>query len=151
MDRYVDMFVAKYESFLTGCDAIEELGLWNKEKLGEMEAFYSNDIVSIIIRLIACDDVISEKEVQYLNETFGFEYTLEELCEVYNSCKDDIVSQSFDENFENGISYMRELNEKLANSYKELLSLICDIIIKSDGIVSESELLELNKLKEMCN
>lgn len=149
LDMYIDSFKMKHESFLIGCDSIEEMGLWDKDTLGEMDVFYSNDLSSVIIRLIASDGKISEKEVQYLNETFGFEYTLEELIDVYNNCKEDI-GRSFDEDFANGISYMRKINSKLADAYKELLVLVCDIIVGSDGIIAESEIEEVKRLKAMC-
>ncbi len=149
LKTYSEEFKFKFEKFLMGCDSIEEMGLWDKDTLGEMDVFYSNDLSSVIIRLIASDGMISEKEVQYLNETFGFEYTLDELTDVYDSCKEDI-GHSFDEEFENGISYMRKLNGKLADAYKELLALICDIIVESDGVISETEIEEVKNLKAMC-
>ena len=148
--RYIDSFKMKHEAFLVGCDAIEEMGLWNKEAYGEMDVFYSNDLVSVIIRLIATDGKISQKEVDYLNETFDFEYTLEELTEVYENCLEDI-DHAFDENFENGITYMRRINAKLADAYKELLSLICTIIIESDEVVAEAELAEVRRFKTLCD
>ena len=147
---YIDSFKMKHESFLIGCDSIEEMGLWDKETLGEMDVFYSNDLTSVIIRLIATDGKITQKEVDFLNETFDFDYTLEELTNVYNSCKDDI-GHAFDENFENGITYMRKINAKLAEVYKELLSLICEIIIESDGVIAKSEIAEVKRLKVMCD
>jgi len=149
VEMYIDSFKMKHESFLIGCDSIEEMGLWDKEALGEMDVFYSNDLTSVIIRLIATDGKITQKEVDFLNETFDFEYTLDELIAVYNSCKDDI-GHAFDENFENGITYMRKINAKLADAYKELLSLICEIIIESDGVIAESEIAEVKRLKAMC-
>lgn len=145
----IEMFKMKYESFLFGCDAIEEIGQWDKESLGEMDVFYFNDLTSVIIRLIAADGNIAQKEVDYLNETFGFEYTLEELIYVYNSCKDNI-DRAFDENFENGITYMRKINTKLADAYKELLTLICEIIIESDGMIKVEEIEEVKRLKALC-
>lgn len=87
--------------------------------------------------------------MDFLNATFDFEYSLDELIDIYNSCKDDI-GHAFDENFENGITYMRKINAKLADAYKELLSLICEIIIESDGVIAESEIAEVKRLKAMC-
>ena len=149
IEMYIDSFKTKYELFLIGCDSMEEMGLWDKETLGEMEAFYFNDLTGVIIRLIAADGNIAQKEVDYLNETFGFDYTLEGLVYVYNSCKDNI-NQAFDENFENGITYMRKINTKLADAYKELLYLICEIIINSDGMITQEETVEIEKLKNIC-
>lgn len=149
LQKKVDIFKMKYESFLIGCDSIEEMELWDKNSLGEMEAFYSNDMVSIIIRLLASDGKISQKEVEYLNKTFGFEYTCSELIDVYDNCKDEI-DRSFDEDFENGITYMRKINTKLADAYKELLLLICEIVIQSDGFISSVEKTEVERLKAKC-
>ena len=149
MKNYVDSFKMKYESFLTGCDSIEEMGLWDKEAYGEMDVFYSNDLASVIIRLIAVDGVIAQKEVDYLNTTFGFDYTLAQLQEVYNNCKEDI-GHAFDETFENGIALMRKINAKLADAYKELLSLICTIIMEGDGTVVAAEIEEVRRLKALC-
>lgn len=149
VEMYIDSFKIKYESFLTGCDSIEEMELWDKEALGEMDAFYANDLTSVIIRLIASDGKITHKEVEYLNKTFGFDYSLQELKYVYESSKDSL-EHSFDENFENGISYMRKINAKLADAYKELLCLICEIIINSDGVIAQEEVAEVEKLKNMC-
>ncbi len=150
VDIYIDSFKMKHESFIIGCDSIEELGLWDKETLGEMDVFYSNDLTSVIIRLIAVDGKITQKEVDYLNETFDFAYTLDELIDVYNCCKDDI-GHAFDESFENGITYMRKINAKLADTYKELLSLICEIIIESDGVIAGSEVAEVKRLRALCD
>ncbi|MBQ4612234.1 MAG: TerB family tellurite resistance protein [Clostridia bacterium] len=150
LEQYVDSFKMKHESFLAGCDSIEEMGLWDKEKLGEMDVFYSTDLASVIIRLIAVDGKITPHEVEYLNKTFAFDYTLEELEEVYANCYDDI-GQAFDEAFENGITHMRKINEKLADAYKELLSLVCEIIIASDGVLTTAEIDEVKRLKALCD
>ena len=41
------------------------------------------------------------------------------------------------------------LNEKLADAYKELVLLICDIVIESDGVIAAPELEMARKLKEL--
>ena len=79
IDKLTEDFRYKYDRFFIGCDAAEEEGLWDKEENGEMDGFYQNDLVSVIIRLIAADGVISDKETEYLNKTFGFDYTTRPL------------------------------------------------------------------------
>lgn len=91
---------------------------------------------------------LTKKETEYLNKNFGFEYTADELADIYESCENEI-SHSFDEQFENGITYMRSINEKLADAYKELLGLICDIIIESDDVIASEEIKEAKKLKAL--
>jgi ribosomal protein S19E (S16A) len=150
VESYIDGFKVQYEQFIAGCDSLEELGEWDKENLGEMEAYYYHDMASVIIRLIAVDGRITVKETEYLNDTFGFTYTLAELAEMYETCKDDIVSHAFDESFENGITRMRRINGKLADAYKQLLGLICRIIVESDGMIADSEVAEVKRLMAMC-
>ena len=149
LNALVESFKFKHERFIIGCDAVEEVGGWNVEQYGEMDVFYSTDLASVILRLIAVDGTITAREVDFLNETFGFEYTLEELIEVYDNCKEDI-DHSFDEAFENGISLMRSISPKLADAYKELLSLVCDIIICSDGDIADAEVAEAHRLRALC-
>ena len=148
IDKLTEDFRYKYDRFFIGCDAVEEEGLWDKEENGEMDGFYQNDLVSVIIRLIAADGVISDKETEYLNKTFGFDYTTEELKEVYRSCEENI-GRSFDETFESGITLLRSINEELADAYKELLCLICDIIIECDNDISPKEIEEAKNLRSM--
>ncbi len=148
IDKFIEDYRIKYEEFITGCDAIEEAGLWDTETYGEMESFYTNDLVSMIVRLIAVDGKITRREAIYLDQTFEFNYTLDELIEVYNDCKDNL-GEDFDKNFKQGIDLMRGINARIADSYKELLTLICEIIIESDGVVAESELAEVKRLKSM--
>lgn len=149
LQHYVDSFQAQYDAFRTGCDALEEQGVWSTELRGEMDAFYTNELVSVIIRLIAADGTITCREVEYLNKTFGFDYSLEALIAVYENCKEEI-DRAFDEQFENGITHMRTINQKLADTYKELLRLVCRILIASDGVVAASEVAEAERLMAMC-
>ena len=90
LHEYSEAFKLKYEIFMNGCDAIEDEGLWNKEKYSEMEAFYTNDLVSVVLKLIAADGNFSEKEAGFINDVFGFEYTTEELEEIYENQETDI-------------------------------------------------------------
>lgn len=144
-----ESFKLKYEEFRNGCDSLEDLDKWDKQSLGEMDVFYANDLASVVIRLIAVDGKITSREVDYLNRNFDFHYTLDELKEVYNSCQDDI-GRAFDESFFNGTSMLRKINNKLADAYKELLALICEIIIESDGVITKEEAEEVKRLKSLC-
>lgn len=148
INQLAQEFRFKYEKFFIGCDAMEELDLWNKEENGEMEAYYQNDLVSVILRLTAIDGEISEKEVRLFNDVFGFRYTLEELRDVYDSCREDVEKLS-DEDFLSGIRLMRAVNEKLADAYRELLGLVCDIIMESDEIIDPAEQKETKRLKDL--
>ncbi len=148
IDIYSQEFKFKHEQFIIGCDAVEETGAWDKISYGEMDAFYSNDMACIIIRLIASDGRVTEKEVKYLNNNFGFDYDLQTLVQVYETSA-EAIGDSFDNLFKSGIEILRAANEKLANAYRELLALACDIIIASDGVVTTAEIEELNRVKAL--
>lgn len=144
---YSESFKFKFEKFLIGCDSIEEMGLWSFEENGKMGAFYTADLISIIIRLIAADGNITQKEVDYLNENFGFEYTTEELTAIYEDCS-EAIDAMFDEGAKNGLTLMRSINEKLADAYIDLIVTICDIIIESDGVIDAAEIELAKRIKE---
>ena len=147
LKNYSESFKFKFEKFLTGCDSIEEMGLWNLEENGEMDAYYSADLTSVIIRLIAADGNVTQKEVDYLNDIFGFEYTVEELAAIYDDCEEAIDS-IFEDGAENGLSLMRSINEKLADAYIDLIVTICDIVIESDGVIDAAEIELAKQIKE---
>lgn len=149
LKRYAEEFRYKYESFITGCDALEEMKLWNKEENGEMDAFYTGDLTSIIIRLISADGDITEREVNYLNDMFGFVYTEAELEEIYGQCGEEI-DKLFDEGVKNGYDIMRGLNRELAEAYKELIMIVCDTVIASDGVIDNIEFALTERIREMC-
>ncbi len=146
IEALTEEFKSKYERFLIGCDALEELQLWDKDELGEMDVYYQNELVSVILSLIVADGKIGAHEVEYFDKAFGFECSVKDLQDIYKLCSEKIDGY-FDEHFINGISRMRAMNEKLADYYKELLLLVCDIIINSDGIVDEQEKKEIERIK----
>lgn len=115
-------------------------------------------------QVYVCEDCkleFAEERPEIQSKTIFFSYAHDENEWLVQKLKGDIeqrghkvwiddIGQAFDENFENGITYMRKINAKLADAYKELLSLICEIIIESDGVITESEISEVKRLKAMC-
>ena len=141
-----ESFKTKYESFITGCDSIELDEVWDKTEYGEMDVFYENELLSVILSLIIADGKISDEEVKYLNDNFGFFYTVGELKNVYLNCGEEIENY-FESNFQAGYEKIKTINGKLAAAYKELFELICQIISESDGVVSEEEKQAIAELK----
>ena len=97
IQNYAEGFKVQYEQFVNSCDAAEEAGLWNLEEYGEMEGYYFNILMGIILHTISADGNVAEAEVEYLNTTFGFDYTVDSLLEVYYSVGRDI-EQNYLEN-----------------------------------------------------
>ena len=147
----VESFKTKFESFLIGCDAVEELNLWDKSKHGEMDSFYTNDLIGIVLRFISIDGRVSQSEVDFFNDTLGFHTTIDEITNIYETCKDALVDASFDESFENGISLMRKINSQLADAYKEILIEMLHVIMGLDGIETVVERCEIERLEAMLS
>lgn len=146
----VEQFQTKVETFLEACKSLEDRGLWEEEEYGNVQAYYVNDLVCIITRIIAADGEITEREVQFLGEVFGFDYSVEELEEVYEICLDSIRDM-----FETGVNEAYQLLKNkdmdMADSYKELILLAGKVAMDSDGMImsSAAEKDELRKLQEL--
>lgn len=132
-------------AFLDDCDE-QEVASWDKDELGEMDAFYANEALSVAIHLIASDGVFGEEEIECLNTIFDYDYTVESLEETYENV-DVYIDAMFDEDLEDGILLLRGYNDPLADAYQEILCEICDAIIESDGNVSVAEREEAEELK----
>ena len=145
-----EQFRFNLELFINGCDSLEEAGEWDVEEYGEMEAFFQNDILTFILRLMAVDECISDEETDCLNEYFGFEYTREELAEVYRLSA-DVIGEAFDEQVRSDIKMLSEINGKLTEAFRNILLLICDIIAKSDDDFSFAEEKEIDRIREIIS
>lgn len=134
-----------WTSFLDACDE-QELDSWDKDELGEMDAYYANEALSVAIHLIATDGVFGDDEVECLNAIFDYDYSVEALEETYENV-DVYIDAMFDDELDDGILLLRGYNDDMADAYQDLLCEICDAIIESDGDVSRKEREEAQELK----
>ncbi len=149
LDSSAESFQIKFEKFLIGCEAVEKATLWDANTYGGMPDFYAGLLVSIILRTITADGWISDREVEYLDALFGFEYESNELEQVYESCSEMLRSTDFEKDLSDGIALLRENNVRLADAFVELTVLVCDIIVRSDGFVTDEEKEEVCKIRAM--
>ena len=149
LENYADSFITLFDLFIHECDRLESSGLWNFEVFGEMEGYYTNDFAGIILRLVAADGSISEKEAEYINKAFGLKLGTDELCEIYKLCIDN-VEESFEENFAGGLERLDAIDGNVARLYRELVFRICEIVTESDGAVVAAETELAEKIKAMC-
>ena len=138
MRQLAGSFKAKYELFITGCDSVELDEVWDKAEYGEMDVFYENELLTVLLSLIVSDGEIGEAEARFLNESFGFSCTVEDLRAMYENCGEEIEAY-FESHFKAGYALLRRMNEKLAAAYADLFELIKEIITESDGVVNEAE------------
>ncbi len=149
LDISAESFQLKFDKFLIGCEAVENATLWDVDTYGEMEDYYAMLLVSIILRTITSDGWVSDRETDYLNKLFGFTYDSGELEQVYDSCAEMLQSEDFDNDLTSGIDRLRECNARLADAFVDLTALVCDIIVKSDGFVTEEEKTEMARIREL--
>lgn len=149
MEEKKAMFRDLYEKFLIGCDAMEYQDSWDKEQYGEMETYYENELLSVILCLIVADGKIDVKEVEIVNELFGSDYTVTELKDVYFQCADG-VQEIFETGIEESYLMLKKANAKAAEAYGKILGLIADMAAESDGKVFQVEVDQINRLKQIA-
>ncbi len=145
---YSEEFANVYDYFLRTTDSLGKTEIWNAEELGDMDSFYSNYLLTAITRIVAVDGKVTQKEVDYLNVSFEFDYTVETLTEIYEHCVDGL-EVPFDQYLYEGIDKLTEIDAKLSETYKKLIAIACDIISESDGVVGAAEIAEAKRIKEM--
>ena len=149
LDISAESFQLKFDKFLMGCEAVGGATLWDDDTYGAMEDYYAELLVSTLLRTITADGWVSDREVAYLNQLFGFDYDSGELEQVYDGCSDMLGSECFDKELTDGIRRLRECSEPLANAFLELIDLVCDIIARSDGFVTEEEKTEIERIRNL--
>lgn len=143
-------FRFKFEKFMLGCESAQEIEHWNIERFGEMDAFYSNELTILVLKLVVSDGQVSHKEVEFINNLFGFDYSVEKLVELCSLSHEE-VSYYVDEELDNGMALLQRINKKLASFYRDLMLLLCEIIIACDGDINVAELTEAKKLRAILD
>ena len=149
LDISAESFQLKFDKFLMGCEAIENATLWDEDTYGTMEDYYAELLVSLILRTITADGWVSDREVEYLNKLFGFSYDGNELEQVYDSCSEMLNSEGFDKDLKDGIARLRECSAPLAHAFVDLIELVGEIIVRSDGFVTDEEKAEIDRIKTL--
>lgn len=149
LDISAESFQFKFDKFLMGCEAVENATVWDEDTYGTMDDYYAELLVSLILRTITADGWVSDREVAYLNQLFGFSYDGNELEQVYDSCSEMLNSEGFDNELKDGIARLREANARLADAFVELINLVGEIIVRSDGFVTEEEKAEIARVKAL--
>ena len=136
MKQKAEGFRLKFEKFLNGCDTMEELSLWNTEELGEMEAYYTEDLACLILNLIAADGCVTDAEAKTMRELFEFDYTAEQLQTLLEEHSEPIREMT-ESGLHEGLRLLASMSDKMADAYRELLASACALVAESDGLNPE--------------
>ena len=141
----LDGFKLSYEKFMTTCDALEAQGRWPLDELGEMEAWFTNDMFCLIAALSAADGTMHAKEALYLNDALDFQYSPEELVTLYEDLGPQIET-FLEKGLLESLAMLTRIDSNLAAEYRTMLTTIAKFVIECDGITLESEIKAAEKL-----
>ena len=145
--RLTQDFRDRYAAFSDGCAAAERDSRWNTEEFGSMEGYAFAALSGAILSLIVSDGNVGERETEYLDENFGFDYTVDDLLELYGYAAKDILANAA-ENAKEALRLIRAADGGLAEDFRSLLFLACEIISESDDGVNEDEEAMIRQLRE---
>ena len=131
LDRLAAEFREKYDAFAEGCEAADADGRWKTDEDGPMEGYAFGAMAGAILSLIVADGNVGEHETEYLNRTFGFAYTVDDLLGLYRFSAGDI-RQNAVENVEDAAERIRLADPALAGQFRALMTLACRILSESD-------------------
>lgn len=141
-------FKSDMNIFIQKCDVIEATGVWDTDEYGQMEAYFTNDIMCIVISLMSADGTFSDSETKYMRDIFGYDMTKEEVQEIYRNTSNEI-SDIFKNGISESITLLKNIDTEMAQDYKKLIDSVCDIIIGSDGVLSNREVDMAESIKSL--
>lgn len=144
----IKRFNQRYKRFSVRCGELESQGKWHKETYGGMQAFYQNNLFSLVFRLVVSDRKITDEEAKCLNRLFDFKYSAEKLAELYNATYDHF-EEPFRKRVRRGYNKLQKISKRMAASYLALLNLICKIVMESDGTIESEELKEVKRITRL--
>lgn len=144
--RLIDEYKQRLESFLSDCDAVGKSGAWDRDEYGDMDTYYTGELVGLCARMIAGDEAIEEDDCEFMTRAFGFEYSPEEVDELYASCR--FWDADTEVELRDSIRELTAISPMLSDDYRKLVSLSAEILLES-GRKSEEELNLVKQIYEI--
>lgn len=136
-EKDVQEFIAKKALFEIGCDAAEEIGLWQTAERGEMKLYCENLVVSAVLRVIASDGRISADEIAFIREILELDYSKTEIEEIYSEIDFREEIGRFAQMLKEDLREIGTIRPSLAEYFGDILLLACRIITRLDGVSAE--------------
>ena len=138
LDSLTEEFRQRYDDMAELCASAEREGRWNTERDGSMEGYAFAALAGAILSLIVSDGNVGERETDYLNRTFGFDYTVDDLLSLYRFSARDLRENAV-ANGGDAVVALRASDEKVSEAFCTLLNLACRIISESDDGLLDAE------------
>ncbi len=140
-------FKTRYDAFALGCENADRDGHWNTEENGPIEGYAFSALTGAILSLMVADGNVGERETEYLDRTFGFDYSVDDLLALFRFSARDLRENAV-ANVKDAAEKIHLADEALAGSFAELLSLACRILSESDDGVQTAESDLIRSLEE---
>ena len=147
LDSLTRQFRELYDSMAQTCAAAEEAGRWDVGRNGSMEGFAFAALSGAILSLLVSDGNVGERETEYLNGAFGFDYTVDDLLGLFRFSARDLRENAVP-NVKEAVLTLEEADAAAAKDFRALLKLACRIISESDDGVLEAEEEMIRRLEE---
>ena len=147
LDRLSAEFKELYDAFALGCEAADSDGRWNAAEEGPMEGYAFSALAGAILSLMVADGNVGESETEYLDRTFGFDYTVDDLLGLFRFSARDLRENAVP-NVKDAADKIRLADKDLAGTFRRLLTLACRILSESDDGVLNAETDLIRRLEE---
>ena len=147
LDTLTRQFRERYDGMTEICAAAEETGRWNRERDGSMEGFAFAALSGAILSLIVSDGNVGERETAYLNSAFGFDYTVDDLLDLFRFSASDLRGNAV-QKVRDTVRALDKADPAAGAEFRALLKLACRIISESDDGVAEKEKALISRLEK---
>jgi uncharacterized tellurite resistance protein B-like protein len=130
-------------AFIGKCDELEAQKRWDVEQDGQMEAYFQNVLYCIVLRIASADGKFTKEERKYLHEIFDTPEDEDSVRDLFIECGDS-VDEMFNTQIDDSIKKLEGKDPETADLFKNLIYLICEIVVASDESLAgaEKELVE---------
>ena len=111
-----------------------------------METYCENVLICILVKAVCADKNVNQAEIDAINNMFGFELDVETVSQIFEIMEDE-TNDILDEPTET-FDMIKRANDRIYQSFVELVTNACQIIIDSDGVASNVEIEKLNAFVE---
>lgn len=147
LDMLTRQFRERYDGMADLCAAAENDGRWDSDRDGSMEGFAFAALSGAILSLIVSDGNVGERETEYLNGAFGFDYTVDDLLGLFRFSASDLRDNAA-QNVTETVRALDESDPAVGAEFRALLKLACRIISESDDGVAEKERVLISRLEK---
>ena len=114
---------------------------------GDPDGVLQDDLLGVILRLIAADGEIGQAEADTVNEWLGLALTAAELRAIWEKSR-AALGQSFEAGLAEDVARLAADDPARAADYRRLVTLACELLAAADGVLTKEEQAEAARIRE---